>query len=157
MDNPNTFSRVKISSNPVKSIVLHHIFTNEDTTVRCKLDPHFLNLREGVWQFAVAHVIILNNSDALETVVDLKTNLSYTCQIIDHNPVTVNECLASIEVRCKKDNFVFFAPKTQTFFTVNDSSNDYFTLCLSINKLLVDQNPRYKLTTEVRLFFQRMI
>jgi len=158
MNNPNEFSKVKLISNPVKSIVLHHDFSDTDTKARCKLDPQFIDIREGVWQVAVSHVLILNKAATeLNTVFDLKTNLSYTCQIIDHQSVTVNECLASVKTQCKQDEFVFYTPPARVFYTVNDASTDSFILTLTRSKILTRENQEHSVKVEVLLLFQRMM
>lgn len=158
MENPNSFSQIKIISNPVKSVVCTHTFTNDDNVAYCKLFKELLDLSKGVWQVAVSHIILVNdsrNSD-LKTVFDLKTNLSYTYQQIKGRAVSTNECIASVEARCLVGDFVLFSPKTKIFFTVNNSPTDYFKLSLTENELLT-QNRSYKVKAEVRLLFQRMI
>lgn len=159
MDNPNDFQKVKFISNPVKSCVVQHTFNENDQTVRCQLDSRFINIREGVWEVALANVILVNNEDRLHhTVFDLKTNLSYNCQIIDHRPVTVNECIGQIEtVFTAKSDFVFYEPFGRVFFTVNNSSSDTFMISLAPSKILAEGHPAYSVKAEIRLFFRRMI
>jgi len=154
-DATNDYTRVKLISNPVKSFVCHNLFSNNNSTVRCKLDPQFIDIRRGVWQVAVSHVILINESDRpVNTVFDLTTNLSYTCQLVNHQPITVNECIASLATKCQKNEFVFYAPKTQNFFTVNDSS-DHFILSLTRSKVFAKE--AYSIKAEIRLLFQRML
>ncbi len=157
MDDPNSFSRVKLINNPVKSYVIEHTFSENDSTVRCRLDPRFIDVRQGVWQVALSDILLVNNStNRLNTVFDLKTNLSYTCQVINHESITVNECLASVETQCKAEGFVFHVPNNIIFFTVMDASTESFNLSLTRKKIL-EEPKAFSVKAEVRLLFQRMI
>jgi hypothetical protein len=159
MDNPNESQKVKLITNPVKTFVLHRTFSEREPSVRCQLDSEFINIKQGVWEVAVFNVILLNNLDTqLQTIFDLKTNLSYTCQVVDHKPVTVNECIASIETFFSaKREYVFYEPFDRVFFTVNNSSSDNFTLTLAPSKILSNEHPAYSVSAEIRLFFRRMV
>lgn len=156
MTHPNDFSNVKLIANPVKSFVIQETFSETETTVRCRLDSSFIDINKGVWQVAVSNVLLFNDSQqVINTVFNLTTNLTYTCQINDHQPVTTNECIASFQIRCQSGDFELYSPNTLTFFTVQEHSNEYFALSLTKSKLW-PQNSSYQVKAEIRLLFQRM-
>lgn len=156
MAHPNDFSNVKLIANPVKSFVIQETFSENNTVVHCRLDSSFIDITKGVWLVAVSHVLLINNShELLNTVFDVTTNLCYTCQIMNHQPITTNECIASFQTRCQNGDFEFYSPTTLTFFTVQGHSNELFSLSLTKNKLWPEISP-YKIKAEIRLLFQRM-
>lgn len=156
MTHLNDFSNVKLIGNPVKSFVIQETFSEKDTVARCRLDSSFIDITQGVWLVAVSHVLLINDwTESLNTVFDVTTNLCYTCQIENHQPVTTNESIASFETRFQPGDFEFYSPKTLTFFTVQGHSNELFSLGLTKSKLF-PQTSKYKVKAEIRLLFQRM-
>lgn len=164
---PNSYSQVKLLSNPLKSLSCKHQFTNQDTIRECKVFPELMDLGCGVWQVAVQSVLIVNrtprfpNDEPLKTVFDIKTNLTSSYKQVQGSAVAIDETLCSFPVALKKkDDFVMFDPPNKLFFTLNNRPTDTFKIYFFVNELL--RTPGlpglvYTLDVEIRLLFQRML
>jgi hypothetical protein len=158
MENPNSYSQVKILNNPIKSITCRHKFDNSETVANCKIFKELLDLGQGVWQVAVQSVLIINKSKTkLSTVFDLKTNLTSSYKQVQGQAVSVNETLTSIECRCNAGDFLVFNPKQKFFFTLNNRPNDHFKIFYAENELLLPKKTIYNVEVEIRFLFQRML
>jgi hypothetical protein len=156
---PNQYSQVKILNNPVKSVTCRHKFTNSETVATCKIFKELLDLGQGVWQMCVQSVLIKNNTPntKLNTVFDLKTNLSSSYKQVQGSAVAINETLTSLEFRCNFGDFKLISPAPKIFFTLNNRPNDSFKIFFSENELLSRAGSVYKVEVEIRFLFQRMI
>lgn len=156
MENPNSFTQVKVISNPIKSLVCHHTFTQHHTSAECRIFREVLDLSRGVWQVAVSHIVVKSIDRDVRTIFDVKTNLAHTVREIDGRAVSINECLATFECNCPQNTTYFFSPPSKVFFTVQNNPNDSFRLSLVLNELM-DKNTIFTIKAEFRLLFQRMI
>ena len=160
LPNPNKFTQVKLLSNPLKSITCRHTFTNQETIAECKLFPELLDLGCGVWQLAVQSVIIKNLTQGkkLNSIFDLKTNLSSSYKQVENSAVAVNETLCSVPVKLDINGFNFYDPSTKIFFTLNNRPNDRFRVYFFENEMFQrPTSPPWTLEVEIRLLFQRML
>jgi len=160
---PNKYSQVKVLSNPLKTITCKHQFTHEDTRKDCKIFPELLDLSCGVWQVAVQSVLIVNKTKRftntpLNTIFDIKTNLTSSYKQVEGSAVAVDETLCTFPVLLKKQfDFVFFDPPIKIFFTVNNRPTDTFRIYFFVNELLKTPSTIYEFDVQLRLLFQRML
>lgn len=161
---PNSYSQVKLLSNPLKSVTCNHEFTNQETVRDCKIFPELLDLGCGIWQVAVQSVLIVNrtprfpNDRPLKTVFDIKTNLTSSYKQVEGAAVAIDETLCSFPVNLKSLNeFVMFDPPTKIFYTLNNRPSDTFRIYFFVNELLKTPGQVYKFDVQIRLLFQQML
>lgn len=158
--NPNIFSQVKVLTNPLKSVTCKHTFTNKQTIGECKLFPELLDLACGVWQVAVQSVLVRNNVEGttLDTVFDLKTNLTSSYKQVSGQAIAVNETLCSLGVNHAYGGYTLYDPPAKLFFTLNNRPSDTFRVFFFENECIIGEACKaYKVEVEIRFLFQRML
>ena len=157
LKDPNKDSQAKVHS---RIITCKHRFTDRETESDCKIFPELLDLSCGVWQVAVQSVLIVNHTPnfPLNTVFDIKTNLTSSYKQVEGLAVAVDETLCIFPVKTDfRVDYIFFEPPTKTFFTVNNRPTDTFRIDFFVNELLKSPNMVYEFDVQIRLLFQRML
>ena len=154
----NQFQQVKLITNPVKTLICQHEFSQTEVAVDCRIHREVMDLSTGVWQFAVQSIVVKNTGQAMAACVfDIKTNLTNTYKMINGKSVAVHECIESIDVRCEPREYEYHSPSVKTFFTVYNRPGESFRTFFMPNEVAKDVNEIYQLSCEIKYIFQRML